>query len=57
MNEVGLSFCSEVPFDGGRTIHLAPPLAGDAAQFEALARYSLCVRVHLCTGPTTMGHS
>lgn len=53
MIKVGLSFPPEVPLHGGGAVHLAPPFAGDAAQFEALARHGLCVRAYLCTGPMT----
>lgn len=56
LKEVSLSFGLEVPFDGSETLHFAPSLAGDAAQFEAHARHCLCVRVHLCTGPMTLVH-
>lgn len=56
MNKIGFSFGPEVPLDGGGTIHLTPPLAGDAAQFESLAGHRLCVRVHLGTGPMTLVH-
>lgn len=52
--KVGLPFAPEVPFDGGGRLHLAPPLAGEAAQFEAFARDRLGVRVRLCTGPTAV---
>lgn len=56
MDKIRLSFGPEVPFDGGRTIHLTPLLAGDAAQFEAPACHRLCVGVHLCTGSMTLIH-
>lgn len=55
-NEVRLSLGPEVPFHGGRAFYLAPPLAGDAAQFEALPCYRLRVGVHLRTGPMTLVH-
>lgn len=50
MDEVGLSFGSEVPLHRGGAVHLAALLTGDAAQFEALSRHRLGVRVHFCTG-------
>lgn len=50
MNKVGLSFGSEVPLHRGGAVHLAALLTGDAAQFEALSRHRLGVRVHFCTG-------
>jgi len=53
VKKVRLPFGPEVPFDGGGSWHLTPPLAGDAAQFEAFAGHGLCVRVHLCTGAIT----
>lgn len=56
MDKVGFSFGPEVPVDGGGAVHLAPPLAGDAAQFEVLARHRLRVGVHLGTGPVTLVH-
>ncbi len=56
MDKIGLSFGPEVPLDGGSAVHLTPPLAGDAAKFEARACHCLCVRVHLCTGPVTLIH-
>lgn len=50
MKKVGLSFGSEVPLHRGGAVHLAALLTGDAAQFEALSRHRLGVRVHFCTG-------
>lgn len=55
-NEIRLSLGPEVPFHGGRAFHLAPSLAGDAAQFEAPPCYRLRVGVHLRTGPMTLVH-
>lgn len=50
MGVLCLVWCLEVPVDGGHGGHLAPLLAGDAAQFEAFVGHGLCVRVHLHTG-------
>lgn len=55
-NEIRLSFGPEVPFYGGGGFHLAPFLAGDAAQFETLPCHRLCVGVHLRAGPMTLVH-
>lgn len=56
MKKIGLPIGPEVPVDGGGSLHLAPPLAGDAAQLEASAGHGLGVRVHLCAGGVTPAH-
>lgn len=56
VDKAGLPLGPEVPLDVGVSFHLAPPLAGDAAQLEALPHHGLGVRVHLCTGAIAPVH-
>lgn len=53
MGEVLLARSFEVPVDDGDGLHLAPPLAGDAAQLEALVGHGLRVRVQLHASAAT----